>query len=305
MPGRHVFVIGNAAVDETILVEEFPVAGASIHGQFVGQDLGGKGLNQSVVIARCGVPTTLVAAIGNDARAEAIRHGLASEPLHCAFITTQYPTDSSLILRDRLGDNANITTTASANCLDAQAVFSALSSATPADVLVVQGNLSSEAARTCLERAKSIGLTVIANPSPYREYFSSLWPFIDSVFVNEGEAQMLSKDGLRFDPDFCWSKGIKAVVRSLGARGAELHMPANRYFIPALKVPVRDTTGAGDVFLAASLSSALCRNGMIDDTAIGHGVQAASIAVTREGTFKALPSQEELRAIMRSLGSTL
>ncbi|WP_338022076.1 ribokinase [Allorhizobium sonneratiae] len=298
MPSRHVFVVGNAAVDETIVVEDFPVAGSSIHGQVIGQDLGGKGLNQAVVIARCGVPTTLVAAIGNDARADIIRDGLADEPLQCVFLSTAYPTDSSIILRDRLGDNANITTTASANCLDAQAVFSALSSATPADVLIIQGNLSSEAARACLERAKSIGMTAVANPSPYREYFASLWSFIDTVFVNESEAKLLSDDGQRFDPDFCWSKGMKAVVRSLGEKGAELHRPATSFFIPAIKVPVQDTTGAGDVFLAASLSSALNRNGMIDDIAIGHGVRAASIAVAREGTFRALPTREELRSVL-------
>lgn len=298
MPSRHVFVIGNAAVDETFLVEDFPTAGASIHGQFAGQDLGGKGLNQAVVIARCGIPTTLIAAIGNDARGDAIRQGLADEPMQCAFLSTSSPTDSSLIVRDRSGDNANITTTASADCLDARAVVSALASATPTDVLIIQGNLSAEAARACLEGAKSIGMTTVVNPSPYRAYFSSLWPFIDTVFVNEGEAKMLSDDGLHFDPDFCWAKGIKAVVRSLGEKGAELHTPAASSFIPAINVPVRDTTGAGDVFLAASLSSALIRKGTIDDIAIGHGVRAASIAVTREGTFKALPSREELGIIL-------
>ena len=49
------FVIGNAALDETVSVDDFPRPGASIFGQALSQDLGGKGVNQAVAMARTGL----------------------------------------------------------------------------------------------------------------------------------------------------------------------------------------------------------------------------------------------------------
>ncbi|MGH6807705.1 MAG: PfkB family carbohydrate kinase, partial [Ensifer adhaerens] len=77
----HAYVIGNVTVDETIAVSEMPAAGASVLGSQRSRDLGGKGANQAVVMARTGLPTSLVAAFGDGFRADMIRQHLASEPL--------------------------------------------------------------------------------------------------------------------------------------------------------------------------------------------------------------------------------
>src|SRR5690606_19761363 len=50
------YVIGNVTIDETIAVAALPEAGASILGTGQSRDLGGKGANQAVVMARCGLP---------------------------------------------------------------------------------------------------------------------------------------------------------------------------------------------------------------------------------------------------------
>ena len=94
------YIVGNVAIDETIAVSELPVIGASILGNAGGSDLGGKGTNQAVVMARCGVPTTLVAPVGRDARADTIRHYLADEPLRSELIEMENASsDVSIIFR--------------------------------------------------------------------------------------------------------------------------------------------------------------------------------------------------------------
>lgn len=96
------YIIGNVAIDETIAVSELPFIGASILGNAGGSDLGGKGTNQAVVMARCGVPTTLVAPVGRDARADTIRHYLADEPLQIELIEMEdASSDVSIIFRCR------------------------------------------------------------------------------------------------------------------------------------------------------------------------------------------------------------
>ena len=68
-----VFVVGNIAMDQTLAVDRMPIEGESIFGSKISSDLGGKGTNQAIVLARCGIPTILIAAIGTDAQSQQMR----------------------------------------------------------------------------------------------------------------------------------------------------------------------------------------------------------------------------------------
>ena len=81
-------VVGNATVDETYALDALPRAGESLVGAPAGVDLGGKGANAAVVLARCGVPTRLVACVGDDARGAFVRTRLRSEPVEAALLTS-------------------------------------------------------------------------------------------------------------------------------------------------------------------------------------------------------------------------
>src|SRR5471030_1040271 len=114
----HVFVVGNIGVDQTYLIDELPEKGASIPGRKISQDLGGKGANQAIILARCGINTTLIAACGNDASGVWCRDKISQESLSL-FPThpVDCVTDTSIILNSADGDNANITTSSAADSL--------------------------------------------------------------------------------------------------------------------------------------------------------------------------------------------
>ena len=80
----RVYVVGNITVDENWAIADIPTKGSSVHGNKVSQDIGGKGANQAILLSRCGIDTTLIAAIGHDVngqwitkkmRDETLRHG--------------------------------------------------------------------------------------------------------------------------------------------------------------------------------------------------------------------------------------
>ena len=73
-----IHVIGNAAIDTILHIDRFPRPGETIVARELAEDLGGKGANQAIVIARCGVPVRLAAALGDDAAGVRIRRSLAS-----------------------------------------------------------------------------------------------------------------------------------------------------------------------------------------------------------------------------------
>lgn len=293
------FVAGNVTIDETISVGEFPSPGASILGSAAGLDLGGKGANQAVVLARCGVQTTLIAAIGSGSRGRAIRDLLSGEPLDARLIElAERTSDVSIILVLPDGNNAIITTTDSADNLSGAAVTEALSAAAQGDLLLLQGNLSASATRQILEFARAAGLQTVLNPSPIRSYFSELWPLVDLVFMNEGEAAALTGLTGRDAAMVLLDKGVKQVVLTLGAGGAVLFEGDREIAVGATLVAVVDTTGAGDTFTGFALASAIRRRCALDRQALQDAAEAAALTVSRRGTRSAFPSVAEATAIL-------
>ncbi|MCA1408047.1 ribokinase [Ensifer sp. IC3342] len=292
------YVIGNVTIDETIAVSEMPAAGASVLGRQRSRDLGGKGANQAVVMARCGLPTTLVAAIGDGFRADAIREHLAEEPLTSHLIPLAgRSTDFSIVLTTPDGENLNITTTDAAQNLPLAEAVAALAEARPGDLAVLQGNLTDEMTRGILEAARSRGMITAFNPSPLRSFFSSLWPLIDTAFLNEGEALALTGASGEEAARRLLATGVRTVVLTFSGNGAMLASGETVIRVPAVPCTVVDTTGAGDTFMAVALSSAALRATPLDRTAIEDAARAAAITVSRTGTRSAFPTTSELAAI--------
>ncbi|MBN9045354.1 MAG: ribokinase [Rhizobiales bacterium] len=293
-------VIGNVAVDEIISVSTMPEAGASILGREETRDLGGKGANQAVVMARTGLPTTLVAAVGADFRAQTIRDQLAPEPLEARLVTLAgRSSDFSIIFTSPDGENAIITTTDSAGSLTPEEAIATLETAVAGDLLVLQGNLAEATTRSLLEEARYRGIITAFNPSPLRPYFTDLWPLVDIAFLNRGEAQSLTGSSDAAATERLIQSGVRHVVLTLGGDGALLAgRDAAIATIPAVAAKAIDTTGAGDTFMAVALASAALRGVEPDIRAIGHAATAAALTVSRRGTRSAFPTGDELRAIL-------
>ncbi|MBN8954234.1 MULTISPECIES: PfkB family carbohydrate kinase [unclassified Rhizobium] len=294
------YVIGNVAVDETISVLSMPEAGASILGREETRDLGGKGANQAVVMGRTGLATTLVTAVGEDFRAQTIRSQLAAEPVDaCLLGHPDRSSDFSIIFTTPDGENAIVTTTASAEAMTLAEALAPLKDAAAGDLVVLQGNLSESVTRGILAEARQRDLTTAFNPSPLRPYFAELWSFIDIAFLNKGEAESLTGSFGETAIHRLAEAGVAQIVLTLGGNGAILagsgHVLAT---VPALATDVIDTTGAGDTFMAVALASAALRDTTLDARAIHHATAAAAITVSRRGTRSAFPSSRDLARIL-------
>lgn len=291
------YVVGNAALDETLSIDDFPRPGASIFGASLSRDLGGKGLNQAVAMARTGLPCVFVAAVGQDARGREIADRLAREPLTPRLTQlTGVATDASTILMAAAGENAVITTREAASALSPGQAIEGLAGAAPGDLLVLQGNLSAGTTGALLREARARGMTTAMNPSPLQPYFAPLWPLVDLAFVNEGEAEALGGTGRLL------AQGVQSVVLTLGAAGAALITAEGQTRVSAVPCTVRDTTGAGDCFMATALASAALRGVALDATALTHATRAAAHTVARPGTVSAFPTEAEFADILGKAG---
>lgn len=301
-------MIANATVDETYAVAALPRPGESIIGELVTRDVGGKGANVATVLARAGVPTTLVAALGDDERGAFVRARLAAEPLATSLaMTREHPTDVSLVHSTPDGDNAIVTTVAATRALEPARAIAVMDAMAAGGVVVLQGNLRREVSLALIDAARRRALVVALNPSPLSPWLGEAIERVPIVFANEAEAESLGGGSGETAIRSLLARGPERVVVTRGAAGSVLGESIRSadgagafrvVDVPAASATVLDTTGAGDTFMATALASCLRRDVGLDERALHDAARAAAVTVSRRGTSSAFPSTDELETLL-------
>jgi ribokinase len=293
-----IHVIGNAAVDTVIRLDRLPQPGETIAALGAADDLGGKGANQAVVIARCQREVRLVAAVGADAPGDRIRRSLASEGVAADGLWTwSGATDRCVIYVDRHGENTIVSLIDAARAFDPIEKTGLARCIAPGDWVVLQGNLRPSVTRACLALARRNGAVTALNPSPTYPVGEYDWRLVDLVVANRSEAIEL---GGRDDPitaaHALHEAGAAAVVLTLGAEGAAF-VAANKVLrVRAARVTAVDTVGAGDVFcgtLVAVRAALFCW-----EAALQAASEAAAICVARAGVLASFPTRNEMAGVV-------
>jgi len=284
----HVVVIGNAGLDLRLEVPRLPLAGETLIGNAGTRAPGGKGLNQAVVAARCGVPVQFCAPLGNDdAEASEVEKHLSCEGLAKLLLPRlPYATDFSLLMVLPNGENSIVSTSACSLALTAAQAEPLLRDLGKGDVVLMQGNLSLETTAALLTIARQQKAMTIFNPAPFWPGAEKLVGQCSLVIANRIEAESL---GPSIDT-------APAAIVTLGADGCVLLKRQQQRSFPAETVTAVDTTGCGDTF--CGVTAAALAKGFTTDQAIEVAQKAAALTATRRGAFQALPSREELAILL-------
>lgn len=172
-----------------------------------------------------------------------------------------------------------------------------------ADVLILsdylKGALPGSLVRALIEDAKARGIPVVANPKP-----GSLASYQGSTLVslNRGEAaNALGEADLETDraieaaSSLRRESGAESLIITLGEDGVAVAGPQS-FLVPAPKVEVYDTAGAGDTVIAA-IALGLAASGFSQEV-FSFAVHAGAAVVRKVGV--ATPSEQDLAQI-RSL----
>ena len=280
----RVVVIGNAGLDLRLAVPRLPLPGETLIGNNGARAPGGKGLNQAVVAVRCGARVGFCAPLGNDdAQASEVERHLSLEGFDELILPRlPYATDFSLLMVLPGGENSIVSTSACSLALTMAEAEPALRAVGEGDVVLLQGNLSLDTTGYLLATARLQNATTIFTPAPFWPGAEKLVSGCSLVIANRLEAEALGAS----------IHQAGAAIVTLGADGCRF---GGRVF-PAESVAAIDTTGCGDVFCGV-MAAALAK-GIAIDQAIGAAQKAAALTATRAGAFEALPSREELRAIL-------
>lgn len=296
-PPPRIVVLGSLNMDIVLRVPHAPAAGETLLGHSIAHIPGGKGANQAVSCAREGGRVGMIGCVGNDAHGQALRDALGRDGIDTAALRTSpgEPTGTALILVEDGGQN-RIVMIPGANAqaeIDAAALRQQLQGAA---FLVTQFEIPMDQVARAISVAHEAGCKVLLNPSPVQPIAEPLWPRIDTLVVNEIEAEALCGQAADSPREAALAgqalraKGIARVVVTLGARGAVAIDADGARHHPAPQVQAVDTTAAGDTFLGA-LAVAL-GEGQSFDEAVRLGIRAAALCIQQPGAQPSIPQRD-------------
>jgi ribokinase len=304
MAAKPIVILGVFVADTAYRAKRPPRMGETLLGTGFALGPGGKGSNQAVAAARLGANVSFITRLGKDPFAEmAMRAWKEAGVMPAVTITPESYTGAAYIfIEEGTGNNAIIIAPGAAALISPADIDATADLIRSASVFVTQLEQPLDAAIHALGIAKKAGVTTILNPAPAAALPDSIFGLCDYVTPNETEAegitgiQVSSPGDARKAADALLTKGVGAVVVTLGEQGALLHTANSSDLVPAYKVaPVVETTGAGDAFnggFAVGLS-----RGFKPIDAVRFGSAVAGISVTRPGTAPSMPTLAEALAV--------
>ena len=287
--------IGSLNIDHVYQVPHFVLPGETLTSSSYSRNVGGKGLNQSIALARAGLSVAHGGKIGADGLF--LKQMLDDENVDTSSVLTgNVPTGHAIIQVDESGQN-NIILYPGANRELEQGELAAMLSVCPQGSWILLQNEINEIP-FIMEQAHERGLHIAINPAPCGpEAVGYPIHLANVLFVNEIEAAQLSQMPLDTAEDTLLD-ALAAhypdteIVLTLGDKGALYRFKQERIFTPARKVNAVDTTSAGDTFIGYFLAERL--NGANAATAMERATLASAVTVTRKGAAASIPRSDEL-----------
>jgi ribokinase len=302
--GGSILVVGSANVDLVMKMPRLPRPGETVTGATFAQVFGGKGANQAVAAARAGGRVAFVACVGDDAYGPQVKSSLAADGIdtQSLFVERGTATGTALIMVGAKGENC-ISVAAGANGrLVPERVEQARGAIAEAACVVTQCEVPAETVDHVVAVASAMGKPVILNLAPARPVSDATLARLACLTVNETEAEFLTGRPVETEGDVAVAaaalraRGPRAVVLTLGARGAYVEADGVGALVPAFAVAAVDTTSAGDVHCGALAVALVERRSLAD--AVRFANASAALSVTRLGAQPSAPRRAEIEALL-------
>ena len=284
---------GSLNLDYTYQVESILIPGETQASKGRQIFCGGKGLNQSIALARAGVPVYHAGMIGDEG-------GVLLDACRENGVNTDFirkidgPSGHTIIQVDRNGQNCILLYGGANRSITREFVDQVLDSFEEGDMILLQNEINE--LDYIIDRAYEKGMMIVLNPSPYDSALDSCDLSKVSLFlVNEIEGYQITGEK---EPDRILGRireiypGAR-VVLTLGGDGSVYQDETGAVYRQGIyKVKAVDTTAAGDTFTGYFLSSLI--GGMPVAEGLDMAAKASAIAVSRPGATASIPLRDEV-----------
>lgn len=293
----RVLCFGSLNVDHVYAVSHFVRAGETLSSTALHSGCGGKGLNQTIALARAGVPVQHAGLVGAD---DALLRPLLEENgVDTAFVRmAEVPSGHAIIQVDATGQNCILLYSGANHALTSGFIREVLDTLEPGDILLLQNEVNR--VDELIREGAARGLRVAFNPAPITpELAQAPIELVEWLFVNETEGAALSgeTENARIVAALRQKYPHTTVVLTLGGAGVLADDGQTVVQQPALSVPVVDTTAAGDTFVGYFLAA--IREGAALAQALQTATAASALTVSRAGAAESIPRKGEVEAFLR------
>ncbi len=287
---------GSLNLDYVYRVDHFVRPGETLSALSRDVKAGGKGLNQSVALARAGASVWHAGCLG--AGGELLKNLLEENGVNTEYLLTVPEAQGHTVIQvDPEGENCILLCGGSNRCVAEGHVRRVLGSFGSGDWLVLQNEINR--LPLIVELASERGMRVALNPSPYNDAVREVdLSRLDWLLVNEIEAEQISGEK---EPDKVWEKlhaqypGLSLLV-TLGSRGSAAWRvsggAAEAWRENAVPAKAVDTTAAGDTYTGYFISGLAAGKPLRE--CMREASRAAAVAVTRPGAAESVPWRKEL-----------
>lgn len=298
-------VVGSSNTDMVIRLASLPRPGETVLGGAFAMAAGGKGANQAVAAARAGGDVTLVARTGSDVFADRSAKGWAADGIRTGHVVrdSSRPSGIALIFVAADGQNSIAVAPGANAALSPADVRRAEAEIAAARIVLLSLEIPLNTVIAAAALADKHGVPVILNPAPARPLPGALLRTVSVLTPNETEAELLTGQPVANDAeagraaDRLLRRGVRrAVVITLGKRGASIAAAGLRRRIPGFRVRAVDATAAGDIF-NGTLAVALAEGRDLAE-AVRFANAAAALSVARPGAQPSAPRREEIERLL-------
>lgn len=243
----------------------------------------------------------MLGAVGEDGYGEQLCQNLRSVRVDTKGIRKlgNVPTGQAFVSVYDSGDNSIIVIPGANGELSREMIEQEMGCIDECDYIVMQMEIPLDVIRYVKEMAVRKGKKVVLDPAPaVAGLEDEFWKGITILKPNETELGILTgkrpktqeeiKDAARSMVE----KGVETVIVTLGEKGCLLVDAKKEEYFPVHKVKIKDTTAAGDSFIAA-LVVALCE-GKTYEEAVVFAQRVSAIVVTRQGAQTSIPWRREM-----------
>ena len=283
---------GSLNIDIFFRVNHIVRPGETISAQSIEKRAGGKGLNQSVALAKVFDKVYHAGSIGMDGAF--LKDYLTGEGIDTRFIReSDIPTGNAIIQVDDKGENSIVLYKGANFDNDKEYIDEVLSNFDKNDILILQNEINNM--DYIIEKGFEKEMKLVLNPSPITEEIKNFdFNKIDLLLVNETEAKEISNcDDIEKCIDYFRENypNLKIVI-TLGERGSIFVSKDSKVCQKACKVEAVDSTGAGDTFTGFFVAEFYQNNDI--KKCLEFATKASALSVTKQGASISIPSMKEV-----------
>lgn len=289
--------IGSMNLDHVYNVDHIILPGETQATTGLNLFLGGKGMNQSIALAKAGVEVYHGGMIGKDGYA--FIDACKEYGVHYDYIReAEGNTGHTIIQIDKNAQNSILLFAGTNDMLTESYVDEVIADFEEGDILLLQNEVNR--LPYMVDKAYEKGMQIALNPSPFNEKLNDVdMSKISYFLMNEVEGEQITGFS---EPEKIIDRVVELypeakIVLTLGNDGAIYADKNVRYHQSIFKVQAVDTTAAGDTFTGYFLAGII--EGMEIPEILKMSAKASSIAVTRQGAVPSIPYREEVLASLK------